>query len=85
MIVTEREFSHTFQENLLSLRTKIHNDNKLFCLLEFDEIDLSNDEERQEFYKRVGEGVSTVPQIYIDNIRIGGYPNLVTWFEENGF
>ena len=52
---------------------------------EFDEIHLSNDEERQEFYKRVGEGVSTVPQIYIDNIRIGGYPNLVTWFEENGF
>ena len=52
---------------------------------EFDEIDLSNDEERHEFYKRVGEGVSTVPQIYIDNIRIGGYPNLVTWFEENGF
>lgn len=52
---------------------------------EFDEIDLSNDEKRQEFYKRVGEGVSTVPQIYIDNIRIGGYPNLVTWFEENGF
>ena len=52
---------------------------------EFDEIDLSNDEERQEFYKRVGEVVSTVPQIYIDNIRIGGYPNLVTWFEENGF
>ena len=52
---------------------------------EFDEIDLSNDEERQEFYKRVGEGVSTVPQIYKDNIRIGGYPNLVTWFEENGF
>ena len=52
---------------------------------EFDEIDLSNDEKRQEFYKSVGEGVSTVPQIYIDNIRIGGYPNLVTWFEENGF
>ena len=52
---------------------------------EFDEIDLSNDEERQEFYKRVGEGVSTVPQIYIDNIRLGGYPNLVIWFEENGF
>ena len=51
----------------------------------FDEIDLSNDDKRQEFYKRVGEGVSTVPQIYIDNIRIGGYPNLVTWFEENGF
>ena len=52
---------------------------------EFDEIDLSNDKHRKEFYKRVGEGVSTVPQIYIDNIRIGGYPNLVTWFEENGF
>ena len=51
----------------------------------FDEIDLSNDEKRQEFYNRVGEGVSTVPQIYIDNIRIGGYPNLIAWFEENGF
>ena len=51
----------------------------------FDEIDLSNDDERQKFYKKVGNGVSTVPQIYIDEVRIGGFPQLVTWFEENGF
>ena len=51
----------------------------------FEEIDLSNDNDREEFYKKVGEGVSTVPQIYIDNERIGGFPQLVNWFEENGF
>ncbi len=51
----------------------------------FEEIDLSNDNDRKEFYKKVGEGVSTVPQIYIDNERIGGFPQLVNWFEENGF
>ena len=51
----------------------------------FKEIDLSNDNDRREFYKKVGEGVSTVPQIYIDNERIGGFPQLVNWFEENGF
>ena len=51
----------------------------------FEEIDLSNDNDRQEFYKKVGEGVSTVPQIYIDNERNGGFPQLVNWFEENGF
>lgn len=39
----------------------------------------------QNFYKKVGEGVSTVPQIYIEEKRIGGYPQLVTWFEENGY
>ena len=27
----------------------------------------------------------TVPQIFIDDIRVGGFPELVTWFEENGF
>ena len=51
----------------------------------FEEIDLSNDNDRKEFYKKVGEGVSTVPQIYVDNERIGGFPQLVNWFEENGF
>jgi len=51
----------------------------------YTEIDLSNDNDRQNFYKKVGEGVSTVPQIYIEDIRIGGYPELVNWFEENGY
>ncbi len=53
--------------------------------ISYDEIDLSNDDERQKFYKKVGNGVSTVPQIYVDEVRIGGFPQLVTWFEENGF
>ena len=29
--------------------------------------------------------MSTVPQIYINDQRIGGFPQLVTWFEDNGF
>ena len=53
--------------------------------LSFNEIDLSDDIKRNEFYKKIGEGVKTVPQIFIDNIRVGGFPELVTWFEENGF
>jgi glutaredoxin len=53
--------------------------------LAYTEKDLSNDDERQNFYKKVGEGVSTVPQIYIEEKRIGGFPQLVAWFEENGY
>ena len=53
--------------------------------LSFNEIDLSNDIDRNEFYKKIGKGVKTVPQIFIDDIRVGGFPELVTWFEENGF
>ena len=60
---------------------------KIFLLLLIypEEIDLSDDNERQAFYKKVGEGISTVPQIYINDQRIGGFPQLVTWFEDNGF
>ena len=53
--------------------------------LTYTEKDLSNDNERQKFYKEVGKGVSTVPQIYIEEKRIGGFPQLVAWFEENGY
>ena len=53
--------------------------------LSFNEIDLSDDIKRNEFYKKIGEGVKTVPQIFIDDNRVGGFPELVTWFEENGF
>ena len=41
--------------------------------LAYTEKDLSNDDERQNFYKKVGESVSTVPQIYIEKKRIGGF------------
>ena len=50
--------------------------------LSFDEIDLSDDTERNEFYKKIGEGVKTVPQIFIDDILIGGYTDLVEKFSE---
>ena len=44
--------------------------------LSFDEIDLSDDTERSEFYKKIGEGVKTVPQIFIDGKSIGGCDEL---------
>ncbi|MDA9275939.1 glutaredoxin family protein [Acidimicrobiia bacterium] len=48
--------------------------------LKFTEIDISNDVARSEFYSNVGEGVKTVPQVFIEGKRIGGYQELVTWF-----
>ena len=36
--------------------------------LTYTEIDLSDDNERQKFYKKVGEGVSTVPQLSLIHI-----------------
>ena len=51
--------------------------------IEFKEIDLSDDQKREKFYNSIGENVKTVPQIYIDDLRIGGYQDLVAWF--NGY
>lgn len=48
--------------------------------IEFKEIDLSDDQKREKFYISIGENVKTVPQIYIDDLRIGGYQDLVAWF-----
>lgn len=48
--------------------------------LKFTEIDISNDVARSKFYSNVGEGVKTVPQVFIEGKRIGGYQELVTWF-----
>jgi glutaredoxin len=47
--------------------------------IEFKEIDLSNDQKRDKFYNSIGKNVKTVPQIYIDDLRIGGYQDLVAW------
>lgn len=47
--------------------------------IEFKEIDLSDDQTREKFYNSIGENVKTVPQIYIDDLRIGGYQDLVAW------
>ena len=49
--------------------------------LKFTEFDLSDESVRSEFYLKIGEDVRTVPQIFIDSKRIGGYQELVTWFK----
>ena len=48
------------------------------------EYDLSDEDERKEFYKEVGENVSTVPQVYVNGNRIGGYKELSKWVDLNG-
>ena len=45
----------------------------------FVEFDLSNDEERLKFYENIGNNVKTVPQVFIDDKRIGGYQDLKEW------
>ena len=52
--------------------------------LEYLEIDISDDTLRQKFYEEAGEDVSTVPQIYINEKRIGGYKELKEWLMTNG-
>lgn len=43
----------------------------------YEEINLDNDGERQKFYESVGNGVRTVPQIFVDEEHIGGYQELI--------
>lgn len=47
--------------------------------INFTEFDLSDNDERQKFYKKIGDNVKTVPQVYINDKRIGGYPHLKEW------
>lgn len=49
--------------------------------LAYTEIDLSDDSLRDDFYLKLGDNVKTVPQIFIDNKRVGGYQDLVGWFD----
>ena len=48
--------------------------------IDFKEIDLSDDQKREKFYNSIGENVKTVPQMYVDDLRIGGYQDLIAWF-----
>lgn len=43
----------------------------------FTEHLLDNEAERQAFYESVGAHVKSVPQIYLDGERIGGYTELL--------
>lgn len=45
----------------------------------FEEFDLSNDEERVQFYEKLGDNVKTVPQVFINDQRVGGYQDLRAW------
>lgn len=51
--------------------------------LDYLEVDISDDIKRQQFYQEVGKGVSTVPQVYINEERIGGYKELAEWLTNN--
>lgn len=45
--------------------------------LDYSEILLDTDQKRQAFYESVGNDVKTVPQIFIEDRRIGGYMELI--------
>ena len=49
--------------------------------IDFNEIDLSENDKRAKFYKNIGNNVKTVPQIFIDGQRIGGYQELRAWLD----
>jgi len=44
---------------------------------EFTETVLDNDDQRTQFYESCGENVNTVPQIFINGERIGGFQHLL--------
>lgn len=43
----------------------------------YTEINLDNDEERYAFYEIWGDEVRTVPQIFFDETRLGGFTDLI--------
>lgn len=61
-------------------------DNCTFCVqakallrskgVPFEEILLNDDEKRAQFYKECGPGVRSMPQIFVDGVRIGGFREL---------
>ena len=49
--------------------------------LEYKEISLESEEERQGFYKTAGVSVRQLPQIFINGQRIGGHLGLREWIK----
>ena len=60
-------------------RAKILFDSKK---ISYNEIDLSDDSERLKFYEKIGDNVKTVPQVFIDDKRIGGFQDLKVFLDE---
>ena len=60
-------------------RAKILLDSKK---ISYNEIDLSDDSERLKFYEKIGDNVKTVPQVFIDDKRIGGFQDLKVYLDE---
>ena len=60
-------------------RAKILLDSKK---ISYNEIDLSDDSERLKFYEKIGDNVKTVPQVFIDDKRIGGFQGLKVFLDE---
>ena len=60
-------------------RAKILLDSKK---ISYNEIDLSDDKERLKFYEKIGDHVKTVPQVFIDDKRIGGFQDLKVFLDE---
>ncbi len=60
-------------------RAKILLDSKK---ISYNEIDLSDDSKRLKFYEKIGHNVRTVPQVFIDDKRIGGYQDLKVFLDE---
>lgn len=48
----------------------------------FTEILHDDDSERRNFYKTCGDGVKSVPQVFIDGVRIGGYLDVLKDIEK---
>merc|ERR1711991_795010 len=49
--------------------------------LVYTETCIDDDQERLSFLQKFGDEVNTVPQILIDDKRIGGYTDLVNYFD----
>ena len=60
-------------------RAKILLDSKK---ISYNEIDLSDDTERLKFSETIGDNVKTVPQVFIDDKRIGGFQDLKVFLDE---
>jgi glutaredoxin 3 len=43
---------------------------------------IDNEDERKQFYLKCGDGVKSVPQVFLDGLRIGGYTELLLNIEK---